>query len=232
MRSPTEDLFDGALAIPAPPEMAMPSQSQLGQAVLAKGGLESAQRWQRGTLRPVAGDPFHPGWQNDVFDFATSDYTGDLSTFDDGEETPPDEDDEVPCGKIQQPNGYPLLVAWFFARVLSATSLATNKWIYECVRVVPPLSGTPSPGQLYVADASLDSSCDPVDLDAYNANEFDNDGAGIEGPGIDIDAQTYIDCNMELKPLRQGVYPCARYKRNDGTYIHWIYGANDHAQAT
>lgn len=228
MPSPFDEILKDAPTLPEAPPVQLPDRAQIGMDVLAKGGAEPEQRFQRSALMPRAGRPVRTQFENDLFTFDAAEITGDISKFDDGEEDPAGEEIEV-CGETEQPLTYPVAIAHGHCRVNSSTVESTNVWKYFCQRVVPPLSGVPGPGAFYISDASLDQACDPTSFDAWNTNEFDNDGSGVEGPGMNIDEQSYLDCNLEMKPLQQGVYPYTRYKLSDGTFVHWIYGANDHS---
>lgn len=223
-----DDLVSDGQPLPPAPDLAVPDRTSLADAVLAKGGMEAAQPFQRGTLSVKALKPADIAFENDVFQVGFAEANGDLSNFDDGKEDPEGEA-EVECGAIQQQAGYPRIVATFMARVTGWTVVSDNFWRYNCQRVCPPLAGDPTASARYIADSSIDTACDPISFQAWNTNEFDNDGEAIEGPGMDIDAQPYVDCGLSMKPLQQGVYPCWRYRQASGSYVHLIHGANDHS---
>lgn len=229
MPSPFDIIMEGAAGLPDPPTLAMPDRQSLGLDVLRQGGSNPEQRFQRSAYQPIAGRPVRTQFENDLFTFDIAGITGDLSKFDDGEDE--EEADPYVCGRTKQPPGYPVLMAQGMARVTGNSSLGANRWSYQCQRVVPPLSGTPSGSGMYVADATLDQTCDPTTFTAWNMNEFDNDGEGIEGPGMDTESESYLNCDLEMKPLTQGVYPYWRYMLASGAFIHVIYGANDHSPA-
>lgn len=228
MPDPLDELMSGSERIPPAPELSIPDRTDLMNAVLGKGDLEASQPFQQGTLTIRAMKPVNIAFQNDVFQIGFAEATGDLSKFDDGQDEI-DEEDVAECGEVEQPAGYPVMVATFSVRVTGWTVVADNFWRYGCQRIVPPLSGNPTASTRYVADATLDQACDPTTFQAWNMNEMDNDGNDIEGPGMATEAQPYVDCGLSMKPLQQGVYPCWRYKQADGSLVHFIYGANDHS---
>jgi len=70
---------------------------------------------------------------------------------------------------------------------------------------------------------------------AINGAEAFNDKSGVEGAGINVDDARYSDCQLELKPIDQGVVimrPIFSADMSDDnlsvTPLMYFYAANDH----
>lgn len=205
MPGPFDTIFRDAALLPAPPTVLVPDRSRFELDAERSGAHEVDARFQLGTIGQRAISPISASYRNRQFQYELTDRLLD----------PVEAQANLPI---------PRIISRFYFKPLSYAVVSANLWVYAGYRVVPH----PTLVGSYTQD-TVPNLDDPPEVDvAYNTAEMDNDGENEEGAGMNVSSASYVSCNLEMLPIKLGVYPASRWLLPMGELRVWFHGPNDH----
>ncbi len=205
MPDPLDAILADARSLPDALELRKPDRIQFEIDTDRSGDREVEARFQLGELGQRAQSPLSAFYRNRQFQYGLTDRILD----------PVEESQSLPV---------PRIISRFLMKPTSFSSIGPNRWEYAGYRVLPD----PDDPSGYVEDTVPNPDDPPTVTIAHNTAEFDNDGSGPEGSGMDVSSATYVACNLSMLPVSGGVWPAVRWLLAGGELRVWFTAQNDH----